>query len=118
MKIEYGCCCFINSLNFGYSPYLSCNGTAKRGWGLGIGGSSSGGMGGFLSGRAAANLLTRTTGAIAAAFMATSLILAILADQGRSSKRSILDEKPKETTNQPQVPSLPKLPPLPKGEGR
>ena len=85
---------------------------------LGIGGSSSGGMGGFLSGRAAANLLTRTTGAIAAAFMATSLILAILADQGRSSKRSILDEKPKETTNQPQVPSLPKLPPLPKGEGR
>ena len=90
----------------------------SEGGGLGIGGSSSGGMGGFLSGRAAANLLTRTTGAIAAAFMATSLILAILADQGRSSKRSILDEKPKETTNQPQVPSLPKLPPLPKGEGR
>ena len=90
----------------------------SEGGGLGIGGSSSGGMGGFLSGRAAANLLTRTTGAIAAAFMATSLILAILADQGRSSKRSILDEKPKETTNQPQVPSLPNLPPLPKGEGR
>ncbi|MBL8806544.1 MAG: preprotein translocase subunit SecG [Rhodospirillales bacterium] len=56
----------------------------SEGGGLGMGG-SSGGMGGFMSARGTANLLTRTTGILAAAFMATSIALAILA--GGHSKR-------------------------------
>jgi len=86
----------------------------SEGGGLGIGGGSGGGMGGFMTGRATANLLTRATGIIAAAFMATSLLLAILADQGRSSRSSIIDRPVGEPTNQQPVNSLPSLPSLPK----
>ena len=86
----------------------------SEGGGLGIGGGSGGGMGGFMTGRATANLLTRATAIIAAAFMATSLLLAILADQGRSSQRSIIDQPVGEPTNQQPVKSLPSLPSLPK----
>ena len=86
----------------------------SEGGGLGIGGGSGGGMGGFMTGRATANLLTRATAIIAAAFMATSLLLAILADQGRSSRGSIIDRPVGEPTNQQPVNSLPSLPSLPK----
>jgi len=86
----------------------------SEGGGLGIGGGSGGGMGGFMTGRATANLLTRATAIIAAAFMATSLLLAILADQGRSSRSSIIDSPVGEPTNQQPVKSLPSLPSLPK----
>ncbi len=57
----------------------------SEGGGLGMGG----GMGGFMTGRATANLLTRATGMLAAAFMATSILLAILAG-ARPEARSIL----------------------------
>ena len=50
---------------------------------LGIGGGGGGG-GGFMSGRGAANALTRTTSILAAIFFATSLGLAILAGTGES----------------------------------
>ena len=86
----------------------------SEGGGLGIGGGSGGGMGGFMTGRATANLLTRATAIIAAAFMATSLLLAILADQGRSSRSSIIDRPVGEPTNQQPVKSLPSLPSFPK----
>jgi len=86
----------------------------SEGGGLGIGGSSGGGMGGFMTGRATANLLTRATAIIAAAFMLTSLLLSILADQGRSSQRSIIDQLDSAPTNQPLVPSKPSLPPTPR----
>lgn len=58
--------------------------------GLG-GGSASGGMGGLMSGRSTANLLTRTTALLAAGFMVTSLILSLLANAERNSG-SILDD--------------------------
>jgi len=85
----------------------------SEGGGLGIGGGSGGGMGGFMTGRATANLLTRATAIIAAAFMATSLLLAILADQGRSSDRSIIDQPSSKPENQQPTPSLPTIPKLP-----
>ena len=50
----------------------------SEGGALGIGG-GGGGMSGFLTGKATANLLTRATAIIAALFIATSLILAIMA---------------------------------------
>ena len=58
------------------------------GLGIGGGGGGGGGMGGFLTGRGTANLLTRATAILAAAFMVTSLTLSILpAPAGRSRPR-------------------------------
>lgn len=50
----------------------------SEGGALGIGGSGGGG-GGFLTGRGTANLLTRTTAALAAGFFLTSIALTLLA---------------------------------------
>ncbi len=49
----------------------------SEGGGLGIGG--SGGMGGMMTARSTANLLTRTTAILAGSFMLTSMVLAIMA---------------------------------------
>jgi preprotein translocase subunit SecG len=59
----------------------------SEGGALGIGG---GGAVGFLTARGGANLLTRTTAVLAAAFVCTSLVLAILASQARGPS-SILE---------------------------
>lgn len=64
----------------------------SEGGALGIGGSGGAG-GGLMTGRAAGNLLTRTTAILAAAFFSTSLLLAVMADT-RSQPASILDEGP------------------------
>lgn len=61
----------------------------------GMGGLSGGGGNQFLTGRAQANLLTRTTAILAGAFMITSLTLAIMA--GRMTGGSIVDSVPTET---------------------
>ena len=74
----------------------------SEGGGLGMGGANSGG--GFMSGRGAANLLTRTTAILAAAFFATSLILAILATGSRQSG-SIMDAPQPAAPSGPQVPA-------------
>lgn len=58
----------------------------SEGGALGIGG--GGGGGGFMTGRGAANFLTRATAGLAGAFFATSLILSLIA---QPSQRSILD---------------------------
>lgn len=81
----------------------------SEGGGLGIGGGGGGGGGGlgsFMSARGTANLLTRTTAILAACFMATSLTLAILASQDKSS--SIVDQAPSvETPVEPSAPAAP-----------
>jgi len=53
----------------------------SEGGALGIGGGGGGG-GGFMTGRGAANLLTRVTALFAAAFFVTSILLTLLAQQG------------------------------------
>lgn len=60
----------------------------SEGGGLGIGGGGAGG--GLMSVRGTANLLTRVTAILAAGFMVTSLVLAIIAGN-RSTPGSILD---------------------------
>ena len=55
----------------------------SEGGGLGIG--SSQGMGSFMSGRGTANLLTRTTAVLAAAFFALSMTLALLNRGGNAT---------------------------------
>jgi preprotein translocase subunit SecG len=62
----------------------------SEGGALGIGGS---GGGGFLTGRGTANLLTRTTAGLAAAFFATSILLTLLAQRSAPSQ-SIFDGAP------------------------
>jgi len=64
----------------------------SEGGGLGIG--SSQGMGSFMSGRGTANLLTRTTAILAAAFFALSLILALLNRGTVTANRSVFDSLP------------------------
>ena len=75
----------------------------SEGGGLGIGG---GNAGGFMTQRGATNALTRTTAILATAFIATSLVLAVFATQGRepaAAPASILDQVPA----QPTVPQVP-----------
>ena len=62
----------------------------SEGGALGIGG---GGGGGFLTGRGTANLLTRTTAGLAAAFFTTSILLTLVA-QHTAPSRSIFDGAP------------------------
>lgn len=81
----------------------------SEGGALGIGG----GGGGFMSGRGAANLLTRVTAVLAAGFFATSLLLAVMATHS-SGPRSILTPNGQNRTAPAGdgSSSLPKLSPL------
>ena len=65
----------------------------QRSDGGALGGLGGGAFGGVMSGRGSANLLTRTTAVLAAAFMTTSMVLAIFAS-GTSGPRSIADDIP------------------------
>jgi preprotein translocase subunit SecG len=78
----------------------------SEGGALGIGG---GGFGGLMTGRSSANLLTRTTAFLAAGFIATSLLLAILASQSRAPQ-SILDQPVAPVPATPQEPAEPSAP--------
>jgi preprotein translocase subunit SecG len=81
----------------------------SEGGALGMGG----GMGGFMTGRSTANLLTRATAILAAGFMVTSLVLALMSTSGREA-RSILDAPPAATApaapEQPAQPAEPAAP--------
>ena len=83
----------------------------SEGGGLGIG--SSGGMGGFMTARGTANLLTRTTAYLAAAFMGISLLLAVLGGTPREQRRGLFDEAP--ATAPAQAPAQPAAPAAPSG---
>ena len=80
----------------------------SEGGALGIGG--GGGGGGLMSGRAAGNLLTKTTGILATGFFVTSLSLALLAN-ARSTGASPF-EKLNDVTTSPaaQAPAAPAEP--------
>ena len=83
----------------------------SEGGALGMGG----GMGGFMTGRATANLLTRATGILAAGFMVTSLVLALMGTAQSNKARSILDA-PAATApaaEQPAAPAKPAEPAAP-----
>ena len=79
----------------------------SEGGALGMGG-GGGGMGGFMTGRATADLLTRMTTVLAACFMASSLTLAILASNERQPS-SILDQ-PRPVPLAPAQPGEPSVP--------
>jgi len=76
------------------------DGGALGGLGGGMGGGGGASFGGLFTARGGASFLTRTTAILAASFIATSLLLAILAT-GREEGSSVLDEMPAE---QPAAP--------------
>src|SRR5712671_1683782 len=76
----------------------------SEGGALGMGG---GGMSGFMTGRSTANLLTRATAILAAAFMTTSVLLVVMHNRERVP-RSILEQG---APAQPAVPAAPAPPP-------
>lgn len=72
--------------------------------GMGLGG--GGGAGSLLSGRATANLLTRSTAILAAAFMLTSLILAkLVTDEHHTSIVDTIAVQQEGDAPAPQVPN-------------
>ncbi len=83
----------------------------SEGGGLGIG--SSQGMGGFMTGRGTANLLTRATAVLATMFMLLSLSLALLNRGTAGVGRSLLDAPPAALPAIPGVPAAPGVPALP-----
>jgi preprotein translocase subunit SecG len=89
----------------------------SEGGGLGLG--SSQGMGNFMTGRGTANLLTRTTAVLATAFMALSLILALLYKNGGTSTGESILNAPAHTTSAPASTKAPPAPmaPLPLAPG-
>ncbi len=72
----------------------------SEGGALGMGG---GGMSGFMTGRSTANLLTRATAILAAAFMTTSVLLVVLHNRERAPV-SIIDQ------GNPAIPANPSVP--------
>ena len=76
----------------------------------GLSGLGGGGGGGnqFMTGRAKGNLMTRTTAILAAAFMITSLTLAIMSS--RMSESSIVDKVEQEAPTTPAKPAEPTAP--------
>lgn len=81
----------------------------SEGGALGMG--SGGGGGGFLTGRGTANLLTRTTAGLAAAFFVTSILLTVMANQ-RSGAPSVLD-RAAPAAGAPATPAAPGSAPAP-----
>jgi preprotein translocase subunit SecG len=85
----------------------------SEGGALGMGG--SGQAGGFLTGRGTANLLTRTTAALAAAFFTTSILLTLIAQQ-TAPKRSLIDATSPPAATSPASPAAPGAAGAPAGD--
>ncbi|MGH7061683.1 MAG: preprotein translocase subunit SecG [Stellaceae bacterium] len=81
----------------------------SEGGALGMGG---GGMSGFMTGRSTANLLTRVTAVLAAAFMITSVLLVVLNNR-QHAPRSIMDQGSPAVPSGPAVPVVPAAPKAP-----
>jgi preprotein translocase subunit SecG len=81
----------------------------SEGGALGMGG---GGMSGFMTGRSTANLLTRATAILAAAFFTTSILLVVLHNRARAPV-SIIDQGVPAGPAKPAVPLAPATPMAP-----
>ena len=80
----------------------------SEGGALGMGG-GGGTMGGLMTTRGSANLLTRATAVLAAIFMSTSILLAIMSGVGQK-QGSIMDQPAAVVPAAPEAPKLPGVP--------
>jgi len=76
----------------------------SEGGALGMGG---GGMSGFMTGRSTANLLTRATAILAAAFMTTSVLLVVMHNRERAPRSIIEQSAPAPTAPAVPTPAAP-----------
>ena len=76
----------------------------SEGGALGMGG---GGMSGFMTGRSTANLLTRATAILAAAFMTTSVLLVVIHNRERAPRSIIEQSAPAPTAPAVPTPAAP-----------
>ncbi|HXA69295.1 MAG TPA: preprotein translocase subunit SecG [Stellaceae bacterium] len=83
----------------------------SEGGALGIGG--GGGMSGFMTGRSTANLLTRTTAILAAAFFMTSIVLVVMATHRNEAHSLIEQTAPPGTGPSAPAPAAPGAPGAP-----
>jgi preprotein translocase subunit SecG len=81
----------------------------SEGGALGIG---AGGMSGFMTGRSTANLLTRATAILAAAFFTTSVLLVVMHNRARAPV-SIIDQGAPTMPARPVIPVAPTTPSAP-----
>ena len=72
----------------------------SEGGALGMGG---GGMSGFMTGRTTANLLTRATAILAAAFMTTSALLVVMSNREHAPRSMLVQGTPPA----PEAPAVP-----------
>ncbi len=79
----------------------------SEGGALGMGGGGT--MGGLMTTRGSANLLTRATAVLATIFMCTSILLAILSGANQTTT-SIMDQPATVAPAQPELPKLPSVP--------
>jgi preprotein translocase subunit SecG len=79
----------------------------SEGGALGMGGGGT--MGGLMTTRGSANLLTRATAVLATIFMCTSILLAIMSG-ATQTKTSIMDQPAAVAPAQPELPKLPSVP--------
>jgi preprotein translocase subunit SecG len=75
----------------------------SEGGALGMGG---GGMSGFMTGRTTANILTRATAILAAAFMTTSVLLVVMSNR-QHAPHSILEQSAPAAPETPAAPVVP-----------
>ena len=78
----------------------------SEGGALGMGG---GGGGGMMTGRSAANILTRTTAVLAGCFMLTSILLTVI-HRADTEPKSLIDSVEETEAEQSDAPSLPSVP--------
>ena len=81
----------------------------SEGGGTGFGG-SSGSMTGFLSSRSKATILTKMTSYLAAAFICTSLLLAVLASRANEAETFRIDKLIEQEQTHPIEPATPTVP--------
>ncbi len=79
----------------------------SEGGALGIGGGGGGGMSGFMTGRSAANVLTRATAILAGLFLLTSIALAKISGDSARDPGSVVAPTQIEQPATPAEPSAP-----------
>jgi preprotein translocase subunit SecG len=82
----------------------------SEGGALGLGGSGGGGMGGFMTARGSANLLTRATAVLATLFFISTLGLALMVKGTHKGKSILIEDDSQTATAEPIAGTQPSQP--------
>ena len=76
----------------------------SEGGALGLGGGGGGSMGGFMTARGSANLLTHLTGILASLFFVSTLVLALLVKGSHKEKSILVEDEVASTISTENIP--------------